>query len=773
VNDPAPVTGARFVGQRVQRKEDRRLLTGKGTYVDDVVVPGMLHAAFLRSTVARGRITRLDVTAARALPGVVAVYTAADIDTLRPRFFNSAMDQPDLPYPDNGLVARKDVRFVGDPVAIVVAESRALAEDGAALIEVDYAVEPPIVGIAAARTMPPVHPEYETNAIGEMEMAIGDDVDAIFASAAHVVEDTIVNCRQTQLPMETRGIVARREGAGELTINLACQGTHMAATHIANVFGLPHNEVRVLAKDVGGGFGQKVTALRDELAIVGAALLLNRPIKWIEDRLESLTACSQGRDEHCRVKLAFDADHRLLAADVEFHVDYGAYPHAAHGSGGLVAMTFPGPYRLPAYRFKSSGWFTNTCGEGPYRGPWMMDMFARETMLDKAARQMGVDPVELRRKNIIGRPDQPFTMVTGLVLDDVTPRETMDATVAAIDVPAFRREQEEARKQGRYLGLGVAATIEPTAIAFGTYSSEVAHVRVEPTGKVTAMLSTLSQGHGTATTMAQIVADRLGVPFADVTIVEGDSQRTGYGSGAGGSRQAVVGGGAATVAADRLAEKIKVITAHAFNASPEAVQIDNGQITIQGSEMRASLAEIAAMAYFDTDRLPHGMESGLETQYRFRTPPMVFANAAHACIVEVDIETGKVKILRWVAGGDCGNLINPAIVEGQISGGVVQGIAGVLFEKVAYDANGQPLAATLKDYLVPTALDVPRLEYVHLCTPSTTPGGYKGVGEGGAMIAPPTLVNAINDALAPFGKSWLTMPLSPDRIVCGLADVEL
>jgi len=226
------------------------------------------------------------------------------------------------------------------------------------------------------------------------------------------------------------------------------------------------------------------------------------------------------------------------------------------------------------------------------------------------------------------------------------------------------------------------------------------------------------------------------------------------------------------VAADRLAEKIKVITAHAFNASPEAVQIDNGQITIQGSEMRASLAEIAAMAYFDTDRLPHGMESGLETQYRFRTPPMVFANAAHACIVEVDIETGKVKILRWVAGGDCGNLINPAIVEGQISGGVVQGIAGVLFEKVAYDANGQPLAATLKDYLVPTALDVPRLEYVHLCTPSTTPGGYKGVGEGGAMIAPPTLVNAINDALAPFGKTWLTMPLSPDRIVCGLADVE-
>jgi len=770
MSDPAPVAGARFVGQRVQRKEDRRLLTGKGTYVDDVVVPGLLHAAFLRSSVARGRITRLDTSAAKALPGVVAVYTAADIDSTGARYFNAAMDQPDLPYPDNGLLARKDVRFVGDPVAIVVAESRALAEDGAALIAVDYAAEPPVVGLAAARVMPAVHPEYETNAIAPMEMAIGEDIDGIFAAAAHVVEGKIVNCRQTQLPMETRGLVARREGSGELTVNLACQGPHMAATHIANVFGLPHHEVRVLAKDVGGGFGQKVTALRDELAIVGAALLLNRPIKWIEDRLESLTACSQGRDEECSVRLAFDSDHRLLAADVDFHIDYGAYPHAAHGSGGLMAMTFPGPYRLPAYRFKSSGWFTNTCGEGPYRGPWMMDMFSRETMLDLAARQMGVDPVELRRKNIIGRPDQPFTMITGLVLDDVTPRETLDATVAAIDVAQFRREQEAARKEGRYLGLGVAATIEPTAIAMGTYTSEVAHVRVEPSGKVTAMMSTFSQGHGTATTMAQIVADRLGVRFEDVTIVEGDSQRTGYGSGAGGSRQAIVGGGAATVATDLLAEKVKAIAAHAFNATPDAVRIADGQVTVAGSEMRASLAEIAQMAYFDPDRLPHGMETGLEAQYRFRAPPMTFANAAHACIVEVDVDTGKVKILRWIAGGDCGNLINPAIVEGQISGGVVQGIAGVLFEQVSYDANGQPLAATLKDYLVPTALDVPRVEYVHLCTPSTTPGGYKGVGEGGAMISPPTLVNAINDALAPFGKTWMTMPLSPDRIVTGLIE---
>lgn len=764
----APVAGARFVGQRIQRKEDRRLLTGHGTYVDDVVVPGMLHAAFVRSTVARGRITRLDVAAARALQGVVAVYTAAEIDTLGGRFANPPMDAPENPYPDNGLLARKDVRFVGDPVAIVIAESRALAEDGAALVVAEYASEPPVVGIAAAKVMPPVHPEYPSNAISPMEMAIGDDIDGIFAGAAHVVEDTLVNCRQTQLPMEPRGLVVRREGSGELTINLACQGTHMAASHIANVLGLPHNEVRVIAKDVGGGFGQKVTALRDEIAVIAAAILADRPVKWIEDRLESLTASSQGRDEQMRVRLAFDSEHRLLAADVDFDLDFGAYPHAVQGSGGLVAMIMPGPYRLPAYRFRSSGWFTNTCGMGPYRGPWMMEMFARETMLDVAARQMGVDPLELRRKNIISKADLPFTMLTGIVLDDITPRETLEETVAAIDVAAFRREQEEARKQGRYLGLGVAAAIEPTAMGFGAYSSEVAHVRVETSGKVTAMTSTLSQGHGTATTMAQLVAEKLGVAFEDVTIVEGDSARTGHGAGAGGSRQAVVGGGAVIVATEMLADKVRAIAAHAFNAAPEAVRINDGVITIDGSEMRSTLGQIAQMAYIDPDRLPHGMEMGLETQYRFRSPPMVFANAAHACIVEVDVETGKVKILRWIAGGDCGNLINPAIVEGQISGGVVQGIAGVLFEQVRYDANGQPLAATLKDYLVPTALDVPVVEYRHLCTPSSTPGGFKGVGEGGAMIAPPTLVNAIADALAPFGKRWLDMPLSPDRIVCGL-----
>jgi carbon-monoxide dehydrogenase large subunit len=544
----------------------------------------------------------------------------------------------------------------------------------------------------------------------------------------------------------------------------------MAAMHFATVLGLPHNEVRVIAKDVGGGFGQKVSVMRDEVAVVAAAILSDRPVKWIEDRMENLTASSQSRDERMNVRLAFDASHHLLAADVDFDIDYGAYPHGMAPSGSLVALMFPGPYHLPVYRFKSAGWFTNTSGVAPYRGPWMMEMFARETVLDIAARQMGVDPIELRRKNIITKADLPFTTLTGLEYDDITPLESMEQTLEAIDLPAFRREQIAARKEGRYLGFGLAAAVEPTTMAFGPFASEIAHVRVEASGKVTAMTSTLSQGQGTATTLAQVLAERLGVPFEDVTIVEGDSARTGFSAGAGGSRQAVAGGGAVMGAADRLAEKIKAIAAHAFNANPDVIHIADGKITIEGSEMRSTIAEIAEMAYFNPDRLPAGMELGLETQYRYRPPPFVFANATHACIVEVDVDTGIVKILRWVAGGDCGNLINPAIVEGQIAGGVVQGIAGVLFEHVSYDESGQPLAATLKDYLVPTALDVPRIEFRHLCTPSSNPGGFKGVGEGGAMIAPPTLVNAIADALAPFGKRWLNMPLSPDRIVCGLAE---
>lgn len=769
MNDLATQSGARFIGQRVQRKEDGRLLTGTGTYIDDVVLAGMLHAAFVRSNVARGQIIRMDTQRARDLPGVVAVLTAVDIDRLDYQVGNPVFDMPECPGPDNGLLARSDVRFVGDPVALVVAETRAIAEDAAALVEVDYATETPVIGIDAAKAMGPVHPNLASNLSNAQDSGESEAIDAIFAGAAHLVEDVVRNCRQAHMPMEPRGLVAARNGSGALTVHSACQSPHLSSLHISKVFNLPQQQVRVIGQDVGGGFGLKMSPQRDDLAVIAAAILIRRPIKWIEDRLENLIAAGQSREDQMRVRLAFDADHRLLAADIEYDCDFGAYPYAVQSSGSLVTPMFPGPYRLPHYRWKAQGWHTNSCGLAPYRGPWMMEMFAREVMFDLAARQMGVDPIELRRKNIIGKEDQPFQTAAGMVLADLSPRETMELTLEAFDLTAFRREQVSARENGRYIGLGIANGIEPTTVSFGYFASDVAHVRVEANGQVTAMTTTFSQGHGTATSIAQVVAERLGVRMEDVTVVEGDNSRTGFGSGAGGSRQAVAGGGAAIKAADLLRDKIDRIAAYAYNASPESIQIEGGVITVEGSPaIRSSIAEIAMLAYVVPDRLPPDMEMGLEAQYRFRPPPMVFANATHACICEVDIVTGKVSILRWVAGGDCGHLINPAIVEGQIAGGVVQGIGGVLFEHIRYDENGQPLAVTLKDYLLPTALDVPKIEYRHMCTPSSTPGGFKGVGEGGAMISPPTLVNAIADALAPFGQRWTTMPLSPDRIVCGL-----
>jgi len=531
---PAAASGMRFIGKRIQRKEDGRLLRGRGTYIDDVVVAGMTHAAFVRSNVARAQILRLDTDAARALPGVIAVYTAADIDRLNVRYANPIFDTPECPHPDNGLLARSDVRFVGDPIAIVIAETRALAEDAAALVEVEYEVGKPVIGIDAARTMPPVHPEHSDNIVNTMDSGEDGEIDAIFASAAHVVEDTIANCRQAQMPMEPRGLVASRDGGGELLIHLACQSPHLAALHIAQIFNVSQEQVRVVAKDVGGAFGLKVTSQRDELAVIAAAILLGRPIKWIEDRLESLTAGGQCRDDRLNVRLAFDADHRLLAADIVYDFDYGAYPHATQTSCSLVTFMFPGPYHLPRYRWKAFGWYTNTSGMVPYRGPWMMEMFGREVLFDVAARQMGIDPIELRRKNIINKQDQPFEMQSGMVLNDISPRETMEMTIDSIDVASFRQEQAAAREQGRYIGLGIANAVEPTTVSFGYYASDVAHVRVELNGKVTAMTSTFSQGHGTPTAIAQVVAERLGVPLEDVTVMEGDSSRTGFGAGAGG-----------------------------------------------------------------------------------------------------------------------------------------------------------------------------------------------------------------------------------------------
>ena len=757
---------ARFVGQRVPRKEDRRLLTGNGSYTDDIVVPGMLYAAFVRSPIARGPITAVRIDAARELTGVHAVYVADDLRKLDVKFLQLYSSPTAVP-PHLWPLADGRVAYVGDPIAIVVADTRAIAEDAAGLVEVDYESEDPIITLEQCKALDrPVHPELGIKTADEVATPDDPGMAEVFAKAAHVVTGTIRHQRQAHCPMETRGVVAQPKGSGELTVWVSCQSPHMAARYLSMAFSLPAHSIRVISKDVGGAFGLKVQLWREEVATVAASLLLGKPVKWIEDRLENLISANQAREQEMTVKLALDADARLLAADLEYHSNIGAYPHGI-GANGLGMMMFPGPYKLPRVAFKAKAYFSNTVGEAAYRGPWMIESLARETMLDVAARQIGIDPLELRRRNLITKADQPFNMVTGPVLDRVTPTETLDLAVQKIDVAAFRKEQAAARAEGRYLGLGFAVYVEPTTMAMGgVLSTEVAQVQVEPTGKITAVLSTHSQGHGTETTMAQVIADSLGVPFDDVTVLEDDSSRGGFGAGAGGSRQAVIGGGAAMRATAILKTKIKTIAAHMLNASVEAVEIESGMVKVAGApEMTTPLAAIAQAAYFETERLPPDMEPGLSAQYRYRPPPIVFSNASHACVCEVDRDTGVVKILRWVASEDCGVMINPAVVEGQIAGGVTQGIGGVMMEEIHYDEMGNPQAATFKDYILPSISDVPEIEYCHLITPSETEGGYKGVGEGGAIIGPPTMVNAVADALAPFGVRTLDLPLTPPKLL--------
>lgn len=764
---------ARFVGQRLPRKEDARLLTGRGCFVDDVVLPGMLHCAFVRSPVARGTIRAIDAAAARALPGVHAVLTAEDLAPLGVQMISFFLISPP-PGPKAHPLASGRVAHVGDPIALVVADDRYVAEDAAGLVVVDIASEAPVVSMRQALDGgAPVHSDWDGN-VAATEARPDPELDAVFQTAPHVVSRTIRHQRISQSPMETRGVVVAKHG-DELTVYISCQSPAIVARLLALAFDLPPTtSIRAIAKDVGGAFGLKNQPGREEMAVIAAGLILGRPLKWVEDRFEHLTTSLLAREQEMTLKLAFDADGRLLGAHADYLQQNGAFPQFPDAN--LAAMMFMWPaYKLPRFSYRARGVFTNTIGLGGYRGPWAIETLARETLLDVAARQIGLDPIELRRRNLITAADQPYAdRGFGFVLEDITPNECLDALLRKVDVPAFRAEQAAARKAGRHLGLGIAAYIEPTAATgFSVLASDVAHLRVEPNGKVAAILTTHSQGHGTQTTMAQVIADHLGVPFEDVTIYEDDSSRSGFGPGAAGSRQAVSGGGASIRAAKILVDKIKRIAGHVLNASPDDIEIEEGMIRVAGApEMSRSLREIAEIAYNEPARLPPDEGMGLEAQYRYNAPPVTWTSAAHACIVEVDAETGFVTIKRWVCSEDCGVVINPAVVEGQIAGGLAQAIGEVLLEEMCFDDQGNPTAATFKDYLMPAISDVPDFEFTHVVTPSAAEGGFRGVGEGGAIIGPPTLVNAIADALEPFGDLPLDLPLTPAKLVALMARKE-
>lgn len=759
---------ATYAGTRTPRVEDARLLTGTGTYVDDVVRPGMLHACFVRSPMARARILDIDVSQALQLDGVHAVFVADDLNPgVHEQWYTlNGRDDADSPRPP---LAEGEVRFVGDPVAMVVADDRYIAEDAAELVFVDYEPLTPVVDYTTALgAAESVHADRPDNLVGQLGGRPMVDLDPVFAGAAHVVSQTLYQQSHGPVPMETRGIVAEWSAAGgEMAIWASTQSPHEVRSFCARLLGVAEHRVRVVMRDTGGGFGQKVVPQREDMCVMLAATKLPAAVKWIEDRQEHLLAAGQARHEHGEARMAFDDDGRILAATLDHVQDAGAYPTPSPVQSGIaVGMLFPGPYRIPEGTFSSRFVFSNTSGRVAYRGPWQYESMARETLLDTAARQLRLDPVELRRRNMLGRDELPTANFVGMPYDHISPRETFEQALQMLDYEHFRREQARAREQGRYLGVGTCTYVEPTAGATPFHATEGATIRVEPSGKVNVYVAGGSCGNSLETTVVQLTADALGVDIADVSTVQGDTAVTPYGAGTGGSRSGPMTAGAITQTAGVLRERIRAIAAHKLHVPVEKVEFARGRATAEGGEVALTLAEIADIAYYQVHALPPGVPAGLEASGRYHTPHlMIWANATHVCTCEVDVVTGEVKLLRYIVSEDCGPMINPSVVEGQIFGGTVQGIGGALYEELAYDEDGNPVSSTFMDYLLPTATEVPTIEVGHIETPSPGPGGYKGVGEGGAIGSAPAVVNAVADALAPLGARISRLPLTPSSIV--------
>jgi carbon-monoxide dehydrogenase large subunit len=749
--------------------EDARLLAGTGTFVDDVTRPEMLHACFVRSPFARARIGGIDTSEARAIPGVHAVLVAADVNPGAREQWHTAMG-PDVPEVPRPPLAEGEVRFAGDPVALVVAESRYVAEDAADLVVVDYEPLPALVDYAAAEgSEVSVHETVPGNVVGELAGPPAADVEEAFAAAPHVVTETFRQHAYAPVPMETRGFVVEWSGAsGEMTIWASTQVPHELKLFCSRLLGVPEDRIRVVMRDTGGGFGQKALVLREEMCLMLAARAIPAPIKWIEDRRENLMSAGQSRHDHATARVALDRDGSLLAAAVDHVQDAGAYPTPwPVGTAAAVGMLFPGPYRIPRATFRSKVVLSNTVGRTAYRGPWQFESVVREVLLDIAARQLSIDPIELRRRNLLRRDELPYSSATGFTYDHVTPLETFEQAIAMLDHEAFRREQEDARTDGRYLGVGTCTFVEPTAPGYGVYGTEGATIRIEPSGKVNVYVAGGSSGNSVETTVVQLVADELGVEIDDVATIQGDTAVTPFGAGAVGSRSASMTAGAVAETAAVLRERILAIAAHRLEAAVEDLELGGGRVSVRGAaSYGVDYEEIARIAYGAPDELPPGTPAGLEETGRYTAAsPQVWTNATHVCTCAVDVVTGQVELLRYIVSEDCGPMINPSVVEGQIDGGTVQGIGGALYEHLVYDEDGNPLTTTFLDYLLPTAVEIPVIEHGHVETPGPGPGGYKGVGEGGAIGAPPAVVNAVADALAPLGVVITDQPLTPSRIV--------
>lgn len=768
-----------WVGRRLPRLEDPTLLMGLGHFVSDLK-QGALAVKFVRSPVAAGVITEIE----RPDPAEMAgdVFTAADLADVGN--IQAVLNRPDYRRVPHPVLAKERVSFAGQPVAMVVAATEALAEDLAESVFVDIDAEDAITTFdeALAEGARAVHPEAPGNVMVEGRMRT-EGVDAAFASAAAVVSFDLKSGRQSAMPLEPRGGVADYDRAsGRVTLHASVQMPHMLRTGIADVLGMPESDLRVVAPEVGGGFGQKMSLFPEYIALVWAARRLKRKVAWIEDRRENFLASAHSRDQRFTISGAFDGEGRLLAIDADLLSNVGAFSCYPVSCGVEPLMAFaelPGPYVVPEYGVRSRGVTTNTCMMAPYRGVARpMLTFTMEQLMDRAAIRLGIDPVEIRRRNLIAA--FPYRSPTGLVYDEGSYLEAMEAAVRIADIPAFRARQEQAREQGRYLGIGLSVFAERTGYGTSAYAArkmeivpgyETVDCEMDPSGRVTLRIGSSPHGQGLKTALAQLVADRIGLAPEDVRVISGDTDTTPYGWGTFASRSMVIAGGASHLAADKIATKLRSAAAQLLEVESDTIELKDGIATATGTNRSLRIGELARAMHHGSHQF--GDLGGGLKEHGFYDPDGTFSNACHIAVVEVDPDTGGVRIERFIVVEDAGKLINPLIVDGQITGGVAQGIANALFEELVYDEHGTLLTTSLADYLPPTAMEIPTIEIHHMETISPeSVTQAKGVGEGGAIGAPAAVISAITDALSPFGIAIDAMPATPDRIRHVLRDAR-
>ena len=771
------MSAERSIGAALLRKEDYRFVTGQGRYLDDLAVPGCLYAHFVRSTHAHARIVAIDCATARAAEGVVAVVTGRELSewttTLR-----MAPPIEGLEPSEFSTLPIDKVRFTGDPVVCIVATDRYVAEDAAELVEITYEVLEPVADLerALAPNAPRVDENLPSNLIAHQSFRAGDPARR-FADAEYVFDAEFRQSRLTHAPIETRGCCAIWDGGRRhLTMHMGNQVPHPLRTQLARRMRLNESQVTIVCPDIGGAFGQKIALYREELTAAALARQLRRPVRWREDRTENLIAASHAREDVARTRVAVDRQGRILALELEIAEDFGAYCfYPANYLARVVAMILTGPYAIQDYAFDIKIALTNKCGSGPMRAPMAITSWIMDGTIEAIARGLGRDPIEVRRLNMLQASKMPYAMPTGLIVEDITPRETLDRAVREIDVPGFRARQAGDRRRGIYRGLGLCCVVKSTTYGSAFYKDagiagsghEAGWVKVEPSGTVNASVGLMASGQGYETTFAQVVAESLGVDPADVHLHLGNTDTAPYGMGSRGGRGGTAGGGVLLIAAQTVRDKVLTIAAAlvGLNSSGE-LRLRGGRVERQlggaWTDAGLSLADVAHVAYLEPLRLPPGVEPGLEAHCTYDPPPMTFSNATHACEVRIDIETGHLTIERYLVVEDCGTVYNPAIVRGQQQGAVAMGISGALLEEIVYDETGQNGAGSFADYLVATAVEIPPIEVISQHTPSRhTATGSKGMSEGGVMGAVGVLPSAVNDALAPFGVVADRQPLSP------------